>query len=181
MKQRLEIVSALNTRMIENFKHINKLMLLLDRDSDKYKESHQESFKSCMNNIYSILLEYFFQVMNLTDTTITSEWLNSHISNDNSYILADKAKDNEVVVVDIYERDSYIQKEYVEVLLELQELIQANANFDELFRLYNEHGSNIIGCATMLLYHTEDLKDLIIIENSKCEKSISLKEFLKRT
>ena len=46
--------------------------------------------------------------------------------------------------------------------MRLQDLVLSKAKFEELFDFYKEDTKNIIGCAKMLMYHTEDLEDLAL-------------------
>ena len=183
MEERLKTVSDLNDKMINNFKNINDLLSLIDNasvDNNTDKKQVEYSFEKCMITIYNLLLEYATKVMDLKDGKFTLEWLKSNISDDNSYILADEVEDDEEpIIVAVYERDSYIQDEYVSTILKLQDLVLSEANFEELFDFYKNDTKNIIGCAKMLMYHTEDLEDLslsaeIELSDGRC---VTLEEF----
>lgn len=172
MKRRLELVSNLNKKMIDNFKDINELIPVIYDNfaTNEKKENTFKSFEQCMYKIYELLVEYTSKTMDLEDDKFDLKWLESNTSDDNSYILADKvAPDEEPIVVAIYERDSYIQEEYIPTLLKLQDLVLSEAKFDELFDFYKEDTENIIGCAKMLMYHTEDLQDVVLINERKTE------------
>ena len=165
MKKRLEIISDLNKKMINNFENINDLLPLIydNLSTAEEKQISFSSFEKCMATIYSLLLEYSKKAMDLKEEKFTLEWLKSNISDDNSYILADEVEDDEEpIIVAVYERSSYIQEEYIPTILRLQDLILSEAKFEELFDFYKEDTKNIIGCAKMLMYHTEDLEDLAL-------------------
>ena len=165
MNKRLEIISDLNKRMINNFENINDLLPLIydDLSTAQEKQISLSSFEKCIATIYSLLLEYAQKAMGLKEEKFTLEWLKSNISDDNSYILADEVGDDEEpIIVAVYERSSYIQEEYVPTILKLQDLVLSEAKFEELFNFYKEDTKNIIGCAKMLMYHTEDLEDLAL-------------------
>lgn len=167
MKKRLEIISDLNEKMINNFQNINDLLPLIYDDllTTEKKQISLSSFEKCMATIYNLLLEYSKKAMDLKEEKFTLDWLESNISDDNSYILADEVKDNEEpIIVAVYERSSYIQEEYIQTILRLQDLILSEAKFEELFDFYKEDTKNIIGCAKMLMYHTEDLEDLSLTD-----------------
>lgn len=184
LEQKLKIVSNLNDRMIDNFKNINDLLPLIcnNLSTTEEKQISLSSFEKCMAEIYDLLLEYTVKVMSLKDKKLTLEWLESNIPDDNSYILADEVEDDkEPIIVNVYERSSYIQKEYIPTILKLQDLVLSKAKFEELFDFYKKDAKNIIGCAKMLMYHTEDLEDLYLtaeIELSD-ESYITLDEFKK--
>lgn len=167
MKKRLEIISDLNEKMINNFQNINDLLPLIHDDllTTEKKQISLSSFEKYMATIYNLLLEYSKKAMDLKEEKFTLDWLESNISDDNSYILADEVKDNEEpIIVAVYERSSYIQEEYIQTILRLQDLILSEAKFEELFDFYKEDTKNIIGCAKMLMYHTEDLEDLSLTD-----------------
>lgn len=186
MRERLEIVSNLNKKMINNFKNINELIPIIydDLETNEEKQIAFQSFEKCIYKIHGLLVEYASKVMNLEDNKFTLEWLESNISDDNSYILADNvAPEEEPIIVAIYERDSYIQKEYIPTILKLQELVLSEAKFEELFDFYAKDTKNIIGCAKILMYHSEDLKDILVIserktENKDCVSLEKLKQIL---
>lgn len=166
MQTRLQIVKSLNTKMINNFQEINDLAPIIydELATAKKKEIAFNSFENKIAIIYDILLEYATKIMNLQNDKFTLEWLKANTSDDNSYILADEAKlDDELIVVPVYERDSYIQEEYINTILNLQELVLTKAKFYDLFDFYNKDIKNIIGCAKILMYHTEDLEDLALM------------------
>lgn len=166
MQTRLQIVKSLNTKMINNFQEINDLAPIIydELATAKKKEIAFNSFENKIAIIYDILLEYATKIMNLQNDKFTLEWLKANTSDDNSYILADEAElDDELIVVPVYERDSYIQEEYINTILNLQELVLTKAKFYDLFDFYNKDIKNIIGCAKILMYHTEDLEDLALM------------------
>lgn len=172
MERRFELISGLNKKMVSNFKEINELIPVIYDNfaTNEEKQNTFNSFEKYMYSIYDLLVEYASKTMNLEDNKFSLEWLESNISDDNSYILADEVEvDEEPIIVPIYERDSYIQEEYIQTILKLQNLVLSEAKFDELFDFYREDTKNIIGCAKMLMYHTEDLKDILILTERKTE------------
>lgn len=182
MKKRLEIISDLNEKMIDNFQNINDLLPLIYNDllTAEEKRISLSSFEKYMATIYNLLLEYSKKAMDLKEEKFRLEWLKSNISDDNSYILVDEAKDNEEpIIVAVYERSSYLQEEYIPTILRLQDLILSEAKFEELFDFYKEDTKDIIGCAKMLMYHTEDLEDLSLTDEIDLidKGCITLKDF----
>lgn len=182
MKERYKLVESLNIRMINNFSEINGLIedMCGENFTDNELVVHKSNFILCVRTIYSILMEYFKSVMHLDSDVITLEWLKNNVSDDKSYILADEVSERgeESVIVELYERDSYIQPEYIDVLLKLQALVNSTEDFDEYMDFYNSNLKIIIGCAKILLYHSEDLEDLISCENAKLKDCISLEDFV---
>lgn len=182
MKERYKLVESLNIRMINNFSEINGLIedMCGENFTDNELVVHKSNFILCVRTIYSILMEYFKSVMHLESDVITLEWLKNNVSDDKSYILADEASERgeKSVIVELYERDSYIQPEYIDVLLKLQALVNSTEDFDEYMDFYNSNLKIIIGCAKILLYHSEDLEDLMSCENAKLKDSISLEDFV---
>ena len=183
MNKRFEIVNDLNDRMINNFDKINALMpYIYDMIGTKEeKEACFNSFKGCMKKMHELLVEYATKTMGLEENKFTLEWLENHTTDDNSHILAEKSTPEEPVVVDVYERESYIQKEYVSTILKLQSLVLSDAKFDDLFDFYEAETEYVIGCAKMLLYHAEDLEDMVTIQERTSGKSesTSFEEFKK--
>lgn len=182
MKKRCDVVKGLNSRMVNNFKRINTTMVNMDNKTltEETRKKCEVDFIKSMKSMYDILIEYFKLIMGLKEDVITLDWLKKNISNDNSYILADKAGEGEIIYIDVYERSSYIQEEYVDILLKLQDLVKSSEDFESYIDFYENNLEYVIGCAKMLMYHTEDLEDLIACENSKIEgDGIPLDEFLK--
>lgn len=89
MNKRLEIISDLNKRMINNFENINDLLPLIydNLSTAEEKQISLSSFEKCMATIYSLLLEYIQKAMNFKEEKLTLEWLKSNVSDDNSYVL----------------------------------------------------------------------------------------------
>lgn len=177
MRERYRVVENLNVKMIDNFCKINELMKKIYDESPTDDEliAYKSNFILCIKSVYEILMQYFKTVMDLESDVITLEWLKNNISDDNSYILADKAneKGEEPVIVRLYERDSYIQAEYIDVLLEFQNLVNSSEDFELYMKFYNSNLKTIIGCAKILLYHSEDLEDLIDCENAELGDTLS--------
>lgn len=174
MQKRLEIVKELNDKMIDNFTEINNLIPRIYDilPTAKEQEVTHKTFENKIYTMYDILIEYAIKVMDLKDDKFTTEWLNSNLSDDNSYILADEVPaDEEPIIVPIYERDSYIQEEYVDTILTLQELVLSKSNFETLFDFYTKDIDNIIGCAKILMYHYEDLKDIKLLSERDSDPS----------
>lgn len=111
MKKRLEIISNLNDKMINNFRDVGDLLPLIQDNSLTIEEKQKQMllFEKCMIKTYSLLLEYAKEIMDLKDEKFTLEWLKANVSDDNSYILADEVKDDEEpIIVAVYERSSYV-------------------------------------------------------------------------
>lgn len=183
MKKRFEIVNDLNERMINNFKKINALMPSIYDilGTKEEKEACFNSFKGCMKEMHGLLVEYAIKTMGLEENKFTLEWLENHTTDDNSHILAEKSTPEDPVIVAVYERESYIQKEYVSTILKLQDLVLSDAKSEDLFDFYEEEGEYVIGCAKMLMYHAEDLEDMVVVQErtSGESESISFEEFKK--
>ena len=181
MQKRYDVVEGLNLRMVNNFKRINAIMADMydETPTEETKKKCESDFVGCMKSMYDILMEYFKSVMVLEKDVLTLEWLKNNISDDNSYILADRAGDDEIIPISICERDSYIQKEYVNILLELQDLVKSSEDFEIYIDFYDSNLEYVIGCAKMLMYHAEDLEDLIACENAELKGGVPLNEFIK--
>ena len=76
---------------------------------------------------------------------------------------------------------NHIQNEYIETILRLQDLVLSKAGFEDFFSFYKKDTKNIIGCAKMLMYHTEDLEDLSLTTEIELDdgKYVTAEEFIK--
>lgn len=168
MQERLEIIRNLNNKMVSNFKSITNLYPVLYDKTLTIKEKKKECnlFREYVFTIYEILLEYMISIYNMENAIFEEEWLKKHISDDNSHILAEELSgDKNPISIEVYERESYIQEEYIQTLLKLQYLVLNDAKFYDLFKFYDSDIYNIVGCAKMLMYHLEDLEDLVVCLN----------------
>lgn len=181
MNERFNVVNGLNERMVKVFTSNNEIYPVISDESislEKKLDSTNQ-FEGNMRNMYDILLEYATTVMGLRDAQFTEEWLICNISVDKSHILAEKS--DEPVAIEIFERASYLHSEYVPVLLKLQNLILNGSEFEVLLNFYDEELESLIGMAKMLMYHAEDLEDILLIERRKnsSAKPMILKDWRK--
>ena len=169
-KNKFEMVEDLNKKMVSIFINNNKMFDIIDdknsSDSEKEKASDVISLSLC--NIYSLLLEYANKCMNMNSSEFSREWLEKNITDDDSYIQAEKnsSVDNPISV-SVIERESYIQPIYIDSILKIQGLVKSEASKEDILNFYDYDLENIIGIAKMLMYHSEDLEDLISIYRLK--------------
>lgn len=172
LNSRFEDVNTLNMGMVEVFIKNNECFSIIDNEESSKKEFDDAVDKISQNldNIYSIVLDYSKTIMGMDVDEFSRAWLEKNITDDDSYIVAENESSIEnPISVEIIERNSYIQPQYIETILTLQELVKSKASCDDRLNFYNYDLENLIGVAKMLMYHAEDLEDLISIARLKGE------------